>query len=377
MEKRKEESRRGSNITSDFIFTPDLFDAAPNPESSDNDPIDAEIVFILKRGEETEEISEGEKAEIITSPQSSLFYAESGGQRGDKGSMVLAGNKLNIINTYNAGGRKVLEVIVEKGSFKKNDTVVIKLDDEKKTKTVMNHTATHLLQAALMETLGNHVKQSGSFVDETRLRFDFTHMKKLSERELEKVGKLLNDWISDKVGVSKELKSITQAKEEGALSFFGDKYGETVRVVSVGALSKEFCGGDHVDNTSVIDIVKIVSESSVASGVRRIEALTGDSAREWIKTSISEMLDEYNSIAGDLVDKNSVKDLEDVLEMAEGVSNGTVQVDVSILDNFDTVIKPAFMKVKEMAAKSRKKKEKEKARGAFDIYKGANRRIRN
>jgi alanyl-tRNA synthetase len=146
-----------------------------------------------------------------------------------------------------------------------------------------NHTATHLLQAALRQVLGEHVRQTGSLVDSERLRFDFTHMKKMDERELARAEEIVNENIRKSVPVKKEMKGLDEAKREGAIALFDEKYDKQVRVVSVAGISKELCGGTHVDNTGDIGLFKIMGESSIASGVRRIEAVTGEAARKWLE----------------------------------------------------------------------------------------------
>jgi len=369
MEARKEESRQGSNISSDFIFQPDLFMNAPKPACSSDLPLETEIAFILKAGTSSGEMSEGERAEMITSPQSGELYAEGGGQVGDTGDITKDDGRINILNTYDAGGRKVMEVFVVRGNFKKGDKVRLDIDREKKKRTAMNHTATHLLQAALRSVLGEHVKQSGSLVDDKRLRFDFTHMKKLSDRDLRKVEDTINTWIGKKMSVCKESKPIQKAKEEGALSFFGEKYGDVVRVVSVSDVSKEFCGGTHVDNTSEIELVKITSESSVASGVRRIEMVTGGSAREWLKEKLAGMLSEYERMAGDIGGtgnlENSIPQLREALGMAKRIIEGSVRIDSGTMRDFEDVIGPAFAVAAESVSKIKKEREKSEEADAF------------
>ncbi|MDD4013647.1 MAG: alanine--tRNA ligase [Candidatus Omnitrophica bacterium] len=206
MEKQKEQSRKGSDISTDFIFKPDKFREAPKPSLSDVLPLEARIEFILRKESPSEEAAEGERVEVITSPQSSRFYAESGGQSGDKGAIEKTDGWMRILNTYETDGRKVYEAVVERGTFFKGDAVKLCLDREKNSDTAKNHTATHLLQAALRNVLGDHVKQSGSLVTDERLRFDFTHLKKMSERELSKVEEMVNMWVEEGVPVAKEVK---------------------------------------------------------------------------------------------------------------------------------------------------------------------------
>ena len=361
MEERKDQSRKGSDITSDFIFQPDKFKNAPNPGYSEALPLETKLEFILKAEKPADWIAEGEHAEVVTSPQSSRFYAEAGGQVGDTGTIEKTGACLDVLNTYDADGRRVLEVFARKGPFAKGDKVTLALNGERNRQTARNHTATHLLQAALRHVLGEHVKQSGSLVNDEKLRFDFTHMKKLSDRELAKVEDMVNSWVDEKIDVCKDVKNIKQAKEEGALSFFGEKYGETVRVVSIGGASKEFCGGSHVDNTADIGLVKIIGESSVASGIRRIEAVSGARAREWLVGSVKALLEECAQAAV----RAEADAAALVPKRAAEIASGKVAIDRKVAAEYEENMKPALLKIKEDMEKAAKKLQKEKEAGAF------------
>ena len=362
MRERKEQSRRGSDISSEYIFQPDHFVNAPNPPYSGDMPLGAELEFMVKEDKPSDEIREGDRAEVMTSPQSSVFYSEAGGQAGDSGTIVTKDGRMNIVNTFEVDGKKVFQVSVEKGVFKKNDTVTVDLDGVRKKRTAGNHTATHLLQAALRCVLGAQVKQSGSMVDDRRLRFDFTHMKKMSDRELLRVEETVNGWISEGIDVSCRTRSLKEAKEEGALSFFGEKYGDTVRVVSVGAESKELCGGTHVDNTRDIGVVKIISESSVASGIRRIEALTGNIAKKWIKDKLAALLDDLRAkMPGEKTGLD-----EKTERYAEGIINGTREIGPDVIRDLDEKIIPRIMDLKGRIEKDAKKRQKDKESDIFD-----------
>ncbi|MFH1837300.1 MAG: alanine--tRNA ligase [Candidatus Omnitrophota bacterium] len=358
METRKEESRKESDMSCDFIFKPDSFNGAPKPSFSDKMPLDVKLDFILKSDEEAEILSEGDCAELITSPQSSVLYAESGGQVGDTGTISKPGARMDIINTVASDGRKVLFVTVEKGSFSKGDKVTLEADSEKKKRTASNHTATHLLQAALREVLGESVKQSGSFVNNKRLRFDFTHMKKLSTREIVKIEDIVNEWVGENIDVCKEEKALNDAKAEGALSFFGEKYGDKVRVVTVGTRSKELCGGTHVDNTRDIGIIKITGESSIASGVRRIEAVTGPGAENWIKEHLS-------GILGELEDLSEGKDLSAEGYEARNIIDGKTEIDAKLIHDLEERIIPALSDKLGSFKRAAKKKQKEQEADVF------------
>ncbi len=358
MEGRKEESRKGSVLSSEFIFQPDMFINAPKPECVETMPLEVELAFIIKKGEVSEEVLHGERAEVITSPQSGELYTEGGGQAGDTGTIVKQDSLMEILNTYNVDGRKVMEVFVERGCFKKGEKVTLDLNRDRKHRIAMNHTATHLLQAALRSVLGGHVKQSGSLVDDEHLRFDFTHMKKLSDRELMKVEDVINGWVEWGVPVCKEIKSLREAQEEGALSFFGEKYEDTVRMVSVGDISKELCGGTHVENTSDIELVKIINESSVASGIRRIEALTGGNAKMWLKKTLGNLLSEYQALSNGPDIEQNIPELARAMEMARAITIGNIKIDPKSMHDYENIIRPAFLKAKEYAGRAKKKLKK-------------------
>ncbi len=361
MEQRKEQSRKSSDIKRDFIFSPDFFADAPNPGCSDELPLKTKLEFMLKGEEACSEAKEGDCVELITSPQSGRLYAEAGGQVGDTGNIVKPGAEMRIVNTLDVGGRKVLHAVVRKGSFARGDEVTLEIDSVKKIRTACNHTATHLLQAALRSVLGDQVKQSGSYVDDKRLRFDFTHMKKLSDRELARVEDMVNGWIEAGVPVRKETKKIEEAKGEGALSFFGEKYEDTVRVVSVGEHSKELCGGTHVDNTAEICVFKIINESSVASGIRRIEALTGENAVKWIKDTLHGLLDDCRRTSG-----GDAGIQKEIAEYVDNLISGKIQVDRGVIRDFDEKIRPVLVETRERLERNAKKDKKKKQAEAFD-----------
>jgi alanyl-tRNA synthetase len=235
------------------------------------------VTAILSQGRTVDQIDEGQDAEIIVAE--TPFYGEIGGQVGDTG--VIEGEGFSFAVT---DARRPLETLIthvgrlQKGPLRKGDRVVLKVDDENRRATEANHSATHLLQAALKQILGEHVKQSGSLVNAERLRFDFTHFSRIEEEDLLKVETLANRMIRANVPVQTEVLPLAEAVKTGATAVFDEKYGETVRVVGMGAFSKELCGGTHVSRTGDIGLLKIVHESAVAAGVRRIEALTGRGA---------------------------------------------------------------------------------------------------
>ena len=249
---------------------------------------EAVVRAIIKAGRVTEEIGEGEEAEVIL--DKTPFYGESGGQAGDKGTLYSNGTTVDVVDT-----KKPLEdflthhVRVEKGSLRVWATVTAQVDRDLRLAAMRNHTATHLLHSALRAVLGEHVKQAGSLVEPQRLRFDFTHFSALSTREIEAVEEMVNRWIVEDMPVRTVQMPIEEALAQGATALFGEKYGERVRVVSMPSVSRELCGGTHVAATGQIGVFTIVSEGSVASGIRRIEALTGLAAFEHLKAAVFEL----------------------------------------------------------------------------------------
>jgi alanyl-tRNA synthetase len=239
---------------------------------------DSTVIAVIK-GDEVESLSEGEEGEVVL--DHTPFYAESGGQVGDVGVITGPTNELAVVlDTYSpAQGLIVHKIKVEKGSLKVGDKVSAEVDVEKRDATRRNHTATHLMHAALREVLGTHVKQAGSVVAPTYLRFDFTHYQPLTVAEKEEIERLVNYHILRNEPVQTDEMAIDEAMHSGAMALFGEKYGERVRVLSIkgveGIFSKELCGGTHVRATGDIGLFKITSDESIASGVRRIRAITG------------------------------------------------------------------------------------------------------
>ncbi|MFH1397882.1 MAG: alanine--tRNA ligase [Candidatus Omnitrophota bacterium] len=246
------------------------------------DLTDASILIILDNEYiEKNQVLPGEEAVIIL--DQTVFYGESGGQVGDIGEIVKGKNIFAVSNSVKLGEVTAHLGKVKQGKFKKGDEVLAQLNNDFRMSVARNHTATHLLQAVLRKVLGPHVQQQGSLVAQERMRFDFTHFKNIDKGELDRIEKLVNDFILQNHPVQKKEMSLIQAKKLGALAFFGEKYDDKVRVVSVEGVSKELCAGTHLDNTGSIGLFKIISEGSVASGVRRIEARTGLGAYQEIK----------------------------------------------------------------------------------------------
>ena len=238
---------------------------------------DATILALIKDGEPVEELNEGDEGALFF--DATPFYGEAGGQVSDDGIVQKAGSTALVMERLRVKENLFAhDVKVEKGSFSIGDAVHLAVDREKRRAIARNHTATHLLQFALRSVLGEHVKQSGSLVEQDRLRFDFTHFEGLDTEQLARVEDIVNEKILDTVEVDTEIKDREAAIREGATALFEEKYGESVRVVSIDGFSRELCGGTHVKNTGEIGSFTILSESSLASGIRRIEAVTGKGA---------------------------------------------------------------------------------------------------
>jgi alanyl-tRNA synthetase len=269
------------------------------------------------------------------------FYGESGGQAGDWGKIETRSGAMEVEDAKKIGETIVHIGRVLSGKIVKGETAEVSIDEEVRRKVMANHTATHLLQAALRKVLGDHVKQTGSLVDAEHLRFDFTHMRKMEGREIARVEEVVNENIKKGIAVKKEIKDIETARKEGAIALFGEKYGQDVRVVSVGDVSKELCGGTHADNTKDIGIFRITSESSIASGVRRIEALTGAAAEEWIaKQKEAESRKLRAESQKEEERKRMEKRLKDILQdidslITKAKTAGSVKVITEIIDNMD------------------------------------------
>ncbi len=236
---------------------------------------ESEITVLTTESELAEALSEGVNGTVIA--EETPFYATMGGQIGDTGVIKTAGGEFRVNDTIKLKGGKVGHVgVCTRGMIRVGDTAQLSIDSSRRAKICKNHSATHLLQKALREVLGTHVEQKGSNQDAERTRFDFSHFSAMTAEELTQVENIVNAKISEAIPVVTDVMTVDEAKKAGAMALFGEKYGETVRVVSMGDFSKELCGGTHVTNTSDIKAFKIVSESGVAAGVRRIEAITGD-----------------------------------------------------------------------------------------------------
>lgn len=249
---------------------------------------DSKISAMTTETDIVDELVAGTKGTIIV--EQTPFYATMGGQAADTGVITANGAKFEVTDTIKLKGGRIGHVgTVVEGTFKTGEMVTLSVNVEQRANTEKNHSATHLLQKALRMVLGSHVEQAGSLNNAKHLRFDFTHFQALTKEELEKVEAIVNAEIAAALPVVTEVMSIEDAKKSGAMALFGEKYGDSVRVVSMGDFSKELCGGTHVSNTANINLFKITSETGIAAGVRRIEALTGQGVLEYYKNMEAEL----------------------------------------------------------------------------------------
>ena len=280
MEEQRVKARNARKVTNYMGADATVYeqiDTAITSEFVGYDKLEAEseIVAMTSETELVQALADGDTGTIIV--KETPFYATMGGQEGDKGTIVIGDAEFEVADTIKLTGNKIGHIgKVTKGMLKIGDIVTLKVCDCCRNATCKNHSATHLLQKALRTVLGTHVEQKGSLVTPDRLRFDFSHFEAMTAEEIAKVEEIVNQKIAEAVCVKTEEMSIDEAKKTGAMALFGEKYGETVRVVSMGDYSIELCGGTHVANTSTIGMFKIVSETGIAAGVRRIEALTAN-----------------------------------------------------------------------------------------------------
>lgn len=277
----------------------------------------SKVLFIIKDEEYSEELNKGEKGIIVT--ESTPFYGEMGGQIGDTGIIYNDLFQGNVTDTKkNLSGKTYHIVEATEGKLSSDSLVTLQVNEERRNNICRNHTATHMLQEALIQVLGSHVHQSGSYVDEFKLRFDFTNMAPMTQDEIKKAESIVNLNIMKAFDVTTREMSLAAAKESGAMALFDEKYKDKVRVVSVGDYSRELCGGTHVRNSGEIGLFKILSEQGVASGIRRIEALTGFNAIKYIddqESIIKELQKDLKCSEKDLTSK--VKQIEQNIKSCE------------------------------------------------------------
>ena len=293
MEEQRTKARSAREVTNYMgadATVYDEIDAAVTSEFTGYDRLtdESKVTVLTTDAEIVEALTDGQVGTIFT--EKTPFYATMGGQEGDKGIITFGDAQFQVEDTIKLLGGKIGHVgRMTKGMIKTGDVVTLKVDAAGRAGTSKNHSATHLLQKALKTVLGSHVEQKGSLVTPDRLRFDFAHFQPMTAEEIAEVEKLVNEKIQEALPVTTQVMDIEEAKKSGAMALFDEKYSEKVRVVSMGDFSRELCGGTHVANTSAITAFKLVSESGIAAGVRRIEALTGDGVFKYYKEQEEEL----------------------------------------------------------------------------------------
>jgi len=330
----------GASVWNENDFTIDtdktIFIGYNNLEDS------CEVVAIVVGSEQVNTINEGQSGIIVV--DKTPFYAESGGQTGDRGEFIADDMLAKVTDTHKLNNDIFLhETNVVKGSISVGDTITAKVDADRRKNTAKNHTCTHLLHRVLRQMLGDHVNQAGSYVSEDRLRFDYTHFEAVDHKTLKEIEKRVNEAILADYMVRTDILNIEEAKKSGATALFDEKYQEKVRVVSVGDFSKELCGGTHIDETAKIGLFKIVSEGSIASGIRRIEAITGRAAINYLreldnltdelsismKTTKDELLNKVNMLKKEAKDKD-----KEIQKLNNELLRGNIS---EILDKYEEI----------------------------------------
>ncbi len=295
MQEQKDKARKARKVTNYMgadVTVYESIDPAITTEFVGYDKLtcESQVTVLTTETEIVDALTDGQVGTVIA--QQTTFYATMGGQEGDIGVITTADGEFKVENTIKLLGGKVGHIgKVTKGMIKKGDKITLSVDTARRTNTCKNHSATHLLQKALREVLGGHVEQAGSYQDGERTRFDFSHPAAMTADEIRQVEQIVNEKIAENLAVETNIMSIEEAKKTGAMALFGEKYGDTVRVVQMGAFSSELCGGTHVKNTGSIGSFKILSESGVAAGVRRIEAVTGNNVTAYYQ-NLEEQLHE-------------------------------------------------------------------------------------
>ncbi|MFT7821072.1 MULTISPECIES: alanine--tRNA ligase [Bacillus] len=303
---------------------------------------EAKVIELLHDGQLISEAHEGDTVQILL--DETPFYAESGGQIGDRGVLRSPQAVVTIKDVKKApNGQHVHEGTVDSGTLQKGASVTAEVEDQMRSGVVKNHTATHLLHQALKDVLGTHVNQAGSLVTENRLRFDFSHFGQVTKEELERIEGIVNEKIWESIPVAIDLKPINEAKEMGAMALFGEKYGDIVRVVQVGDYSLELCGGCHVTNTAEIGLFKIVSESGIGAGTRRIEAVTGKGAYQEMNSQLSLLQHAADEL------KSNVKDVPKRIQSLQAELKEAQRENESLLSKLGNVEAGAILsKVKDI-----------------------------
>lgn len=321
MEQQRQRSRDADNFSVDYSSAIKL-DGKTEFVGYQETEISAKVVAIFQNGKSCESILAGQDAIIVL--DKTPFYGESGGQVGDKGLLTAADAIFEVRDTQKYGQSVGHIGAIVKGHLNVGDVVTAAVNSELRDRIRRNHSATHLLQAALQRVLGSHVQQKGSLVNENYLRFDFSHMSAISLAQIQEIENLVNQKVRRNVPVAVELMPIEQAKSKGAMALFGEKYDDIVRVLTMGDFSVELCGGTHVNRTGDIGLFRIMSESSIASGVRRIEATTGQSAVELMHSDDIKLTDIMSLLKTDKM--NVVERLSQLIEQTKSLEKAIEQL---------------------------------------------------
>jgi len=284
MQQQRELSQSSSQFSVDYS-TPQQLEEVSDFHGYQADHTDSKIVAILVNGKKCEQLSAGEKAVLVL--DQTPFYAESGGQIGDRGLITADGMIFEVEDTQRLAQAVIHHGLLKQGSLRVGQQVLATIDQKRRAAIRLNHTATHLLHAALKQVVGNHVQQKGSLVDAERARFDFSHFEGLTATQMTQIETVVNDEIRANHEVLTRLMTIDEARNSGAVALFGEKYGDEVRVLSIDEFSKELCGGTHAKRTGDIGLFKIIAEYGIASGIRRIELMTGAYALDWVNQQLT------------------------------------------------------------------------------------------
>jgi len=330
MQQQRTKARLGSKITEN-IFAKDILQLLPSEFVGYNTrSCQAKIIQLIQDKKNIESVFQGQQAWLIL--DRTPFYGESGGQVGDTGVIKNLKNELvaEVLDTKRIEETNVHIVKVISGVLKIQDVVLAEVDSQRRQAIQRAHTATHLLQAALRRVLGLHVHQAGSLVEPDHFRFDFTHFRDLKPEELQRIQQLVNEYIRANDNVQTSIMKKQDAEQSGAIALFGEKYGQTVRVVSCGDYSKEFCGGTHLSNTGAVALFLISNESSVGSGIRRIEGFTGELAYDKVMKQIQELqdkLEQANTAVKRIQKQLDVYRLKEILgDIPQIVKNNTIKI---------------------------------------------------
>lgn len=341
--KRAKASVQKVNLTDDLIYIKQEQKFGPTKFIGyEQDCADAKVLAIICDGKEENCACENQKVDLILDV--TPFYAQSGGQVGDSGTISAISNNVtfeaDVTDTFKTGKTFVHRVEIKKGNLKIGDTVKAEIDTQRRKQIASHHTSAHLLQAALIQVLGDEVKQAGSQVEQNRARYDFSFSRAMTKEEIEKTETLINKWIDQGISGSTDVMDIELAKKSGAIALFGEKYDDKVRVVSYGNISKELCGGTHCKTTKDLRLAKIVSESAISAGSRRIEILTNQSAFDYLNEKAFEIdkISQKYKLPHNEIENKIEKLIEENKQLSSKISALEVQ---SVKNSFNTFLSRA------------------------------------